>query len=176
MYVYKVKAVNGQYYIGVGDGDGRGKQTTTDPHGVFPSHVNNGQYNQKNTTMEILQRGNTDTVDRFINTYIRNNISDPKFLGLKGYLQPKTDTTNTKNTEVYEYETVTPQPLSESELMFQSNDELNPPVFDYEGDVIAIMDEDTYEDEEDEFHFDADDDAFDDIDDIDDEFFTNEEE
>lgn len=150
MYVYKVKAVNGQYYIGVGDGDGRGKQTTTDPHGVFPSHVNNGQYNQKNTTMEILSRGNTDKVYRFINNYIRDNNSDPKFLGLKGYHQEQT--------------------ISESELLFQSNDELNPPEFDYQ------MVEDTYEDEGDEFHFDVDDDEFDDIDDIDDEFFTNEEE
>lgn len=150
MYVYKVKAVNGQYYIGVGDGDGRGKQNNSDPHGVFPSHVNNGQYNQKNTTIEVLRRGNEDKVYRFINTYIRDNNSDPKFLGLKGYHQT--------------------QPISESELLFQSNDELNPPEFDHQ------MVEDTYEDEEDEFHFDVDDDEFDDIDDIDDEFFTNEEE
>jgi len=172
MYVYKVKAVNGQYYIGVGDGDGRSKQTTTDPHGVFPSHVNNGQYNQKNTTIEILYRGNTDKIERFINTYIVNNGlgSDSKFLGLRRNFQTKTDTTNTKDTDVYEYETVTPQPISESELLFQSNDELNPPEFDHQ------MVEDTYEDEEDEFHFDVDDDEFDDIDDIDDEFFTNEEE
>ena len=150
MYVYKVKAVNGQYYIGVGDGDGRGKQNNSDPHGVFPSHVDNGQYKQKNTTMEILSRGNTDKIERVINTYIVNNGSDPKFLGLKGYNQT--------------------QPISESELLFQSNDELNPPEFDHQ------MVEDTYEDVEDEFHFDVDDDEFDDIDDIDDEFFTNEEE
>lgn len=167
MYVYKVTAVNGQYYIGVGDGDGRGKQKNSDPHGVFPSHVDNGQYKQRNTTMEILSRGNTDRVERFINTYIRNNGSDSKFLGLRGNFQPKTDMTDMMDVEFYEYEITAPQPIPESELLFQSNDELNPPESDHQ------MVEDTYEDEEDEFYFDDDDDEFDDIDD---EFFTNEEE
>lgn len=148
MYLYKVTTIDGQHYIGVGEGDGRGKLRTTDPQGVFPSTVFNGQYQQRNTSIQVLGRGGRDRIERMIDTYIKSNNSDPKFYGLVGYQTPS--------------QQIIP------------DDELKPPKFDlqkfedeYEGEedeleIVGIVEDVEL--------------GFDEMGDIDDDFFTYDEE